>query len=532
MKAHLKSHGLIYALITAYLLYATLFIYKSSFVLNGERYFVLFDDAMISMRYAKNLAAGHGLVWNPGEPPVEGYTNPLWTLWMALFHLFPIPASKISLAVQLSGAAFMALTLTLVYRIGVHISESRLAGWLAAALTGFYMPMNNWALLGMEVSVLALLLAAAIWLFLEDRTAGRFSPRPYLILGFSTLVRVDMAVPFLVLLGFAILFQAGERKRHLAWGLGTLLAFLGAQTLFRLAYYGVPLPNTYYLKVGGLPLSITLKRGLMALYRFIKDMNWALIALPFLALALRRKPAALLLALFFLGQMAYSVYVGGDAWEHRGGANRYIAIAIPLFFVFFVWGVEQIVRGLRENALGWGLPISQERMAQLALAAISLLALVNFNYIQQAQLNLRRWLLLERPMFVEGNIEDTRIALAIRKITTPEAHIAVVTAGAIPYFSERPSIDLLGKNDAYIAHLPAHTPKSLDEVRPGHMKWDYDYSIGKLKPDLIVQLWGEPSDKEIAYAYIEKYYTVVEVDGMKFSARNDSPYILWEKATR
>ncbi len=40
------------------------------------------DDAFISFRYARNLVEGHGLVFNPGEY-VEGYTNPLWTLWIA-----------------------------------------------------------------------------------------------------------------------------------------------------------------------------------------------------------------------------------------------------------------------------------------------------------------------------------------------------------------------------------------------------------------------------------------------------------------
>jgi len=74
--------------------------------------------------------------------------------------------------------------------------------------------------------------------------------------------------------------------------------------------------------------------------------------------------------------------------------------------------------------------------------------------------------------------------------------------------------------------LPSQTASSLGDIRPGHMKWDYDYSIGQLKPDMIVQLWG---DKEVAYDYIEKYYTVVEVDGMLFSARSDSPHILWER---
>ena len=30
------------------------------------------EDAFISFRYGRNLAAGHGLVWNLGAPPVEG----------------------------------------------------------------------------------------------------------------------------------------------------------------------------------------------------------------------------------------------------------------------------------------------------------------------------------------------------------------------------------------------------------------------------------------------------------------------------
>jgi hypothetical protein len=63
--------------------WASLFVYRSSVLaVDGERYFALFDDAMISMRYAWNLSHGSGLVWNPGEY-VEGYTNPLWTLVMS-----------------------------------------------------------------------------------------------------------------------------------------------------------------------------------------------------------------------------------------------------------------------------------------------------------------------------------------------------------------------------------------------------------------------------------------------------------------
>ena len=46
------------------------------------------DDAGISYAYARNLAAGHGLVSQPGMTPVEGYSKPLWVaLWAIAFAL-------------------------------------------------------------------------------------------------------------------------------------------------------------------------------------------------------------------------------------------------------------------------------------------------------------------------------------------------------------------------------------------------------------------------------------------------------------
>ena len=74
MKA-LKSPKVAFtALCVVYCLYAALFILRTSFVIGGERYFSLFDDEMISMRYARNLAHGYGLIWNPGGERVEGCT--------------------------------------------------------------------------------------------------------------------------------------------------------------------------------------------------------------------------------------------------------------------------------------------------------------------------------------------------------------------------------------------------------------------------------------------------------------------------
>jgi hypothetical protein len=55
-----------------------------TFTIQGRRVATLTDDTYISMRYARHLANGHGLVWNIGEAPVEGFTNFLWVAWIAL----------------------------------------------------------------------------------------------------------------------------------------------------------------------------------------------------------------------------------------------------------------------------------------------------------------------------------------------------------------------------------------------------------------------------------------------------------------
>ena len=52
-------------------------------LLHAFRYDFVADDAFITARYVRNLLAGEGLVYNPGER-VEGFTSPLWAASLAL----------------------------------------------------------------------------------------------------------------------------------------------------------------------------------------------------------------------------------------------------------------------------------------------------------------------------------------------------------------------------------------------------------------------------------------------------------------
>ena len=192
MNARHVRNTLFAVLLVAFLYYAWRYIQATSFDIGGTRYYILFDDAMISMRYAYNLEHGNGLVWNVGER-VQGFTNPLWVLYMAGLHRLPLEAAQVSLAVQLTGTILLAGTLYFVRRIVEHFTDDLLAMLAAVAFTAFYAPLNSYVFLGMEVSALALLLAAAVWLVLRNGQA-RFSPWLYLILAVGTLLRSDAAV--------------------------------------------------------------------------------------------------------------------------------------------------------------------------------------------------------------------------------------------------------------------------------------------------------------------------------------------------
>src|SRR5690606_22141739 len=139
---------------------------------------------------------------------------------------------------------------------------------------------------------------------------------------------------------------------------------------------------------------------------FAAEMSWTLFILPFVVLLFRREREVWLLLLVFLGQAAYSIYVGGDAWEHKGGANRYVAIAMPYFFLLFVYALELVREALAQKAgldNRWGFALTR-----LGLVLFTLGSLFNFNFFQNYR-SLEQWALIRQPSFIQGNRENTRI---------------------------------------------------------------------------------------------------------------------------
>jgi len=455
-------------ILAASALFYLAFIFGTSFVIQGERYFTLVDDAMISMRYAKHLAQGHGLVWNVGEPSAQGFTNLGWTLYMAFLHLFPFSASKISLAVMLTSLMILLANIVVVHKTAEALApESNYAPTLAALIVAFYFPLVFWSLRGMEVGLLVLLIDVALLLVIsKDKTilVG-------VVLALAIFVRVDALIAAALIVVYLF---AKNKRRAVVPAIAVVLATL-AVFYFQQTYYGDYLPTTYYQKVAGYAALERAKRGVLVFVEFAARDTLALFLFSLAGIFFynRRNRETFLLLAVFLAQCAYSIYVGGDYAEpETNSANRFITQGVPALILLFSWIASRFLSDLIVARSPSSLStLNVAKRPALVLAVMVLLVISGepwFNYA------------IDNAPFLKSDIRRVKLALRIAANTSPEAVIAVHAAGQIPYYSERKTIDLLGLNDPVIANGPGN-----GAFYPGHNKWNYEYSVGQLQPDLV-----------------------------------------------
>lgn len=497
MKTEQKILNLILAV--AAIFYLAL-IFGASFIIKGERYFTLIDDAMISMRYAKHLAQGYGLTWNISEAPVEGFTNLGWTFYMGLLHLFPIPISKISLTVMLTSVIILLANIYIVYRIAeTLLPDSKYAPLLAAFITAFYFPLVFWSLRGMEVGLLTLLIDLSILLAISQNKAILAS----IMLALAILVRIDAVIPA----ALTVLYLFIKNKRSAIIPAISIIVTTLTILIFQQIYFGDFLPTTYYQKVTGFATLERIQHGVLVFNQYATRDTLFLFLFSLAGLfyyKLQRNHEALLLLGIFLAQCVYSIYIGGDYAEpETNAANRFITQGMPALIILFSWITDRILSDLTtahsQSAL------SNPRLnPAIPLALIILLIISGEPWFSCS---------IDNAPLLKADIRRVKLGLHIAENTAPEAVVAVHAAGQIPYYSERTTIDLLGLNDPVVAKGQGH-----GEFYPGHNKWDYDYSINQLQPDLIADNFAPLAE----FMRGSKQYTKLE-NGIYI--RNDSTLV-------
>ena len=421
-----------------------------------QRRGALVDDAYISFRYAARWAEGQGLTWNDGEA-VEGFSNPLWTLGLGLLARAGIPPH---VAAPIWGflAALGATGLTLVAGRRRGLSAPILAA-LGAGLA-LDVGLAVWSGSGLETALAAFLVA----LFLLVAAARR-----------------DLRGGFLLgIVASGLVLARPEGAAWVGWGLvwliwGTwapgrmLVGFVvglvpaAGYEAFRIAVFGRALPNPFFAKLE--PSGLGLDDGLAALGIWaLAHAVWSALLLDGAVRARKQReetdpgggpprwnmlPAGLLLL-----QGGFVIVAGGD-WMGRA---RYLVPVLPALYLL----AALALRERRAGAVPARLTVGAALAVQVVLG----------------------WVLRDTiPTYTR---EGRRLGEWLAGVADSSDTIAVTAAGAIPYFSGLPAVDILGINDPDVARRP---PRHTGAWAPGHHRYDLEQLLDRA-PTWIVWDFG------------------------------------------
>jgi len=479
------------------------------------------DDAYISYRYARNLIEGHGLVFNVGEY-VEGFTNLLWTLLVAGGLALGFQADSTGHALGLISSVALLVATYLYACTGLPASRR----WIAAIpvfIIVSSISFAEWSVSGMETPMFAAAVTFALAAYARSRLGWAT-----IAVCVATLTRPEGVLIAAIL--FAFHLASSWRQGWQAWRWPLVFAGLVALlTVFRLVYYGSPLPNTFYAKVGGIPIIA----GLRYVSRFLRDgAMWLLFPALIALFGDRRLWPGVAFALLFTG---YVIAIGGDAFPHsrflvpvlpclavlgvRGAetayqANRYLGVAvsltIPTAVCWHIFGAVPAVILLFTGALAfaWTLAIHFGRIWVVPALALILAAgfVVDYQYgsparsegVREHLRSSKRSVRMQRSaygMAYLGAYAERLAQMLLRERPRPKL-VACPGIGAVGYYSRLPILDIFGIIDPTIARSK---PEGLIRVRlvPGHHRSNADYVFSR-QPDFIMvgkhrRQWSMPA---------------------------------------
>ncbi len=403
------------------------------------------DDAFISFRYARNLAGGLGLVFNPGEI-VKGISNPLWTLLLAGTTRIGLDtvatAVALSLACALAGVWLTFQLFDMILTAG-GADHRRFTG--LKALLGFgaiaSLPTLFYATSGLEThGELLLLLLGSVW---HLEAVSRSEPRRHFLsmLAFLAVALMRPEGVVFLLVAAALTITNGRRDRRTrAWIAAAVAVPVVLYTLslaVDYAYYGALVPNTYLAKPGAsMAYPAPIWRGTQYLARFFL-ISGLFVMLPFCAIAFAHRPArhaCVYLSSMVGAQLAFIVFVGGDVLRF----NRFTVPLLPMLLAVALVGF-----------IRWD-SVTRVRSPRLALftagLCVALMAGLNGGrvYLARSKYCLHDWM---------HATVHRRVGEALGRALDPGASVVVNEVGAIAYESRLLCYDMIGLTDRTVAAL-------------------------------------------------------------------------------
>ncbi|WP_047865795.1 hypothetical protein [Rubrobacter aplysinae] len=449
------------------------------------------EDAYISFRYAQNLLAGEGLVFNPDGQQVEGITNLLWTLSLAVGSWISgagLPAVSVAL-----GLIFGVLTLLLAWAWGFEelfgsgVSRPMAATgavgapFLLALAPGF----AYYAASGLEVVFFGFLVMAGLY-FLRGGGKLWCAVSGSLLLGAAAITRPEGALVLLFAAAAYALWSGGARwRRTLAAALPGGLVIAGV-TLWRLYYYGSPIPNTAFAKAGG--LEVMERWGVPYIVETAQE-NWFPVAWVLVIAGAVAHRGFLKRNLAVTGLVpvwaAYVVYAGGDYMPF----GRFLQPMLPVLYTLAVVGSGLVLRAAAGSSTRTRSVLGAVSVALPLIFAVSVFLSGVPDQVKEEK---------KHGDYLASMTERRHAAADWFDENAPNALVARDGVGAFGYYSDLRLVDMLGLNDSYIAHHGEKYPS----LKPGHQTSDGEYILSR-EPDYIMVPEITPpftfaSEKELA----------------------------------
>lgn len=425
----------------------------------------LYDDAFITLRYARNVVDGHGLVYNPGER-VLGTSAPLFALLLALPGLLLGPDALPAIATALGVAAFAATAFVSFRLLSRYAGPGIAALGVAAALSTI--DALQVFVSGMETPLYLLGIALAV----ERLAAGR--PRA----AFWSVAVLPFLHPDAALLLPALLLAVRSSEGRWPWreAFAPIATVVAGGALLLLAY-GSPLPHSITAKrlsYARAPLSALADIGATVFEPFLPPPVPPAVAGSFDVAVAAAEVLFLLAAFGALGAVAY---------RQRAEIRSAPLLALTLFGAFYVaffavgnplvfpWYRPplEIASGLVAAALaGRLLRAGRSRAAARAFAAL-------------LAVSVAARLAVYRP-FDTTRREDAYLEAAFLLSPPPGSVLAAPEIGVLGFYTDARILDTVGLVSPRALAF-ASTPRSI-ELRRDARNW----LGGTIPPGLVAAL--------------------------------------------
>lgn len=437
------------------------------------------DDAFITYRYAVNLVEGHGLNYNIGEPPVEGYTNFLWVIICAVLY-------KIGLSLPLWSRVISVISSMLTLFMIFRFSKKRSKGqgyykFTAVFMLAFSSIFVHWSGTGLETGFYTFLITASVITLLNDIEKRRRFPLSSALFALTAMTRPD-GVMICAACGIYFLIILAKTKdkpdiwNFIKWA-GTFSALFLTYWFARYWYFGDFFPNTFYVKTG--VSEFIWFRGLKYIFRFAVYNFIAVFIIKWAVLG-KKLPLSIHNGLFITVVTIYLLTItalGGDYMKFF----RFIVPILPLIFFIAQESLIAVNSIFTKNqkipAIIGVFFIFQAFSLSLPLHDISvklrLQPLVRFFYIDGITEEWREFEMVER-MTVLGKYFNENM--------NHQKSVAITAIGAFGYYSEMKILDLYGLVDREFGKREV---ADFGKGWAGHEKYSLDLAIER-QPDYYI----------------------------------------------